>query len=120
MVLKMYWKCGVLCVADVFEQFRNSSLKNFGLFKSHNSSEPTLTWDAMVMFLKDIVKSVSQFSTKHWNTGLVSRGISLTSWGKGASIAWVGHLSSDGFTISIPYEVDPLLHWPALHLNYSY
>ena len=30
--------------------------------------------------------------------------------GEGASLALVGHLSSDGFTIEIPFGVDALLH----------
>ena len=38
-----------------------------------------------------------------WNTGLVSSGDSLTSWGEGASLALVGHPSSDGVTIKMPY-----------------
>ena len=42
------------------------------------------------------------------NTGLVSSGASLTSWGEGASLALVGHPSSDGVTIKMPYGVDVL------------
>ena len=38
---------------------------------------------------------------RHWNTGLVSSRVSLTSWGEGASLALVGHPSSDGITITI-------------------
>ena len=41
----------------------------------------------------------------HQNTALVSNGISLTLWGKGASLALIGHLSSDAVTIKITYEV---------------
>ena len=37
-------------------------------------------------------------------------GVSLTSWGEGVSLALVGHPSSDGVTINIPYGVDVLLH----------
>ena len=40
----------------------------------------------------------------------MSSGASLTSWGEGASLALVGHPSSDGVTIKIPYTVDVLLH----------
>ena len=39
---------------------------------------------------------------------------SLTSWGEGASLALVGHPSTDGITINMPYEVD-VLHQPASH-----
>ena len=39
---------------------------------------------------------------------------SLTSWGEGASLVLVGHPSSDGVMIKMPYEVD-VLHQPASH-----
>ena len=45
----------------------------------------------------------------------MSSGVSLTLWGEGASLALVGHTSSDGITIKIPYRVDVLLHRPATH-----
>ena len=41
---------------------------------------------------------------KYW-VGI--NGVNLTSWG-GASVALVGHPSSDGVTIKIPYGVDVL------------
>ena len=53
------------------------------------------------------------------NTGLLSSRVSLTSWGEGASLALVGHPSSDGVTIKMPYGVD-VLHRPALHPSVSY
>ena len=59
-------------------------------------------------------------STRHWNTGLVSSRVNLTSSGEGASLTLVSHPSVDGITIKIPYGVDVLLHWPALHLIFSY
>ena len=43
------------------------------------------------------------FPPRLWNAGLVSSGASLTSWGEGASLALVGHPSSDGITIKMPY-----------------
>ena len=52
--------------------------------------------------------------------GLVSIGVSLTSWGECASLALVGHPSSDGITIKITYGVDVLLYRPALHPIFSY
>ena len=45
----------------------------------------------------------------------MSSGVSLTSWGEGASLALVGHPSSDGVTIKILYGVDVLLQWPTSH-----
>ena len=53
------------------------------------------------------------------NQRLVSSGVSLTSWGEGASLALVGQLSSDVVTIKMPYEVD-VLHRPASHPIFSY
>ena len=44
-------------------------------------------------------------SPRHRNTGLVSSGVSLTSCGEGASLALVGHPSSDCITIKISYGV---------------
>ena len=49
----------------------------------------------------------------------VSSGATLTSWGEGASLSLVGHPSSDGITIKIPYGVD-VLHRPASHPIFSY
>ena len=43
---------------------------------------------------------------KKAENGLVSSEASLTSWGEGASLALVGHPSSDGVTIKMPYGVD--------------
>ena len=53
-------------------------------------------------------------------TGFVSSRVSLTWWGESASLALVGHPSSDGITLKIPYGVDVLLHQPALHPIFSY
>ena len=48
-------------------------------------------------------------SSRHWNTGLVSSGVSLTSWRDGAPLALVAHPSSDVVTIKLPFGVDVLL-----------
>ena len=61
----------------------------------------------------------STSSPRLWNTVLVSSGASLTSWGEGASLALVGHTSSDGVTIKITHGVD-VLHRPASHPIFSY
>ena len=63
--------------------------------------------------------NVRQFSLRHWNTGLVSSGASLASWGEGASLALVDHPSSDGVKVTMPYRVD-VLHRPALNPIFSY
>ena len=48
-------------------------------------------------------------NTRHSNTGLVSSGITLTSWEEG-----------DGMTTKRPYWVDVLLHQLASHPIFSY
>ena len=40
----------------------------------------------------------------------MSSGLSLTSWGKDASLALVGHPSGDGIMIKILYGLAVLLH----------
>ena len=48
----LYLKCYVLILPDVFEKFRNNSLKNYGLCLSHYLSAPGLSWDAMLKMTK--------------------------------------------------------------------
>ena len=65
--------------------------------------------------------SISQYLKdfpRHWNTGLVSSRGSLTSWGKGASLALVGDPFSDSATMRMLYQVD-VLHQPASHPIFS-
>ena len=50
---------------------------------------------------------------------LFSKSASLTSWGEGASLVLVGHPSSDGVMIKMPYGVD-VLHRPPSHPIFSY
>ena len=45
---ELYLKCDVLLLADVFEKFRNNSLKNYGLCPCHYLSKPGLSQDAML------------------------------------------------------------------------
>ena len=42
-------KCDVLLLADVFETFRNNSLKNYGLCSSPYLSTSALSCDAMLV-----------------------------------------------------------------------
>ena len=40
-------KCHVLLLVDVFEKFKNNSLKSYGLCPSHYLSTPGLSWDKL-------------------------------------------------------------------------
>ena len=55
----LYLKCDVLLLADVFEKFRNNSLKNYGLCPSHYLSAPALSCDAMLSMTKIKLELVS-------------------------------------------------------------
>ena len=48
----LYLKCDVLLLVDVFEEFRNNSLKNYGLCPSHHLSTLGLSWNAMLKMTK--------------------------------------------------------------------
>ena len=52
-------KCDILLLADVFEKFRNSSLKNYGLCPSHHLSTLALSWDAILNMTKVEVELTS-------------------------------------------------------------
>ena len=44
----LYLKTDVLLSCDVFENFINVCLKNYGLYPSHYFSSPGLSWDAVL------------------------------------------------------------------------
>ena len=48
----LYLKCDSLLLSDVFENFRNNSLKNYGLCLRHYLSAPGLSWNAMLKMTK--------------------------------------------------------------------
>ena len=50
--MKDYLKCDVFFLADIFENFRNNSLKNYGLCPSHYLKTPTLSWDVIANMTK--------------------------------------------------------------------
>ena len=47
-----YLKCEVLLLADMFEKFRNDSLKNYGWCSSYYFSVPSLSWSAKLKMAK--------------------------------------------------------------------
>ena len=48
----LYLKCDILLLTDVLENFRNNTLKNYGLCPCHYLSAPVLSWDAMLKMTK--------------------------------------------------------------------
>ena len=55
----LYLKCDVLLLGDVFEKFRNNSIKNHGLWPSHYLSAPSLSWDAILSMTKVKLELIS-------------------------------------------------------------
>ena len=55
----LYLKYDVLLSADEFENFRNNSLKNYGLCPSHYLSTQALSWDAMLNMTKVELELIS-------------------------------------------------------------
>ena len=49
---KLYLKCEVFLLADVFEKFRNKCLENYGMCPSHYLSTPALSWSAILHMTK--------------------------------------------------------------------
>ena len=54
----LYLKWDVLLLADVFEKFKNNSLKNFGLWLNRYFSAPGLSWDAILKMAKIELKLI--------------------------------------------------------------
>ena len=52
-------KCDALLLADVFENLRNSSVKNYGLCPSDYLSAPALSWDTILCMTKVEVELIS-------------------------------------------------------------
>ena len=100
------WSCGGILITNVLCKWEHLS----GVWSNSQSMG-----DMAVPHWLGVTLSLSQ---RLWNTGLVSSWASLTSWGEGASLALVGHPSSD-VTIKMPNGVD-VLHRPALHPISSY
>ena len=48
----LYLNCDVLLLADVFEKFRNNSLKNYGLCPNYYMRVRSLNWDVMFKMTK--------------------------------------------------------------------
>ena len=57
--LKSDIKSDILLLADVFENFRKTSLKNYGLDPCHYVTSPGLAWDAMLKMTKINLDSIT-------------------------------------------------------------
>ena len=58
-----YLKCDVLLLCDVFEKFRDMSLRYYDLDPCHYISSPSLSWDAMLLYTKIELDLVSDLET---------------------------------------------------------
>ena len=108
----------ILRKAKAVYEFSESKVKINLLFmddlKLYSQSEKGL--DSLVQTVRVFSEDVPP---RLGNTGLVSSRDTLTSWREGASLALIGHPSSDGITIKMPYGVD-VSHQPAYHAIFSY
>ena len=63
---ELYLKCDVLLLADVFEKFRNTSLRNYGLSPSHYLSTLGLSWYTILKMIKFKLELIPQ-GYKRWD-----------------------------------------------------
>ena len=66
----LYLKCDVLQLADVFETFRNTAMKEYKLDPAHYVSAPHLSWDAMLLSTKcslELLSDDAMYAMIHQN-----------------------------------------------------
>ena len=66
----LYLKCDVLQLADVFETFRNTAMKEYKLDPAHYVSAPHLSWDAMLLTTKcslELLSDDAMYTMIHQN-----------------------------------------------------
>jgi hypothetical protein len=66
----LYLKCDVLQLADVFETFRNTAMKEYKLDPAHYVSAPHLSWDAMLFSTKcslELLSDDAMYAMIHQN-----------------------------------------------------
>ena len=52
----LYMKCDTLLLSDIFDNFRNFSLKHYGLDPAHFTTAPGLSWSAALLLTKQILE----------------------------------------------------------------
>ena len=71
-------KCEVLLLADVFEKFRNNSLKNYRLCPNHYLNAPISSWDTVLNMTKVELELISDLDMYIFFEGM-SSGVSYIS-----------------------------------------
>ena len=75
----MYIKCDLLLLAGTFENFRNNSLKNYGLRSGHYLSESALNTVAMLNMIKVELELIPDADMYLFFEKVMRRGISYVS-----------------------------------------
>ena len=75
----LYLKYHVLLLANVFDKFRNNSLKNYGLYWSDYLSAPALSWDAKLNMTKAKLELISNPDMYIFFEKSMRRGVSYIS-----------------------------------------
>jgi len=55
-LIDLYMKCDTLLLSDIFDNFRNFSLKHYGLDPAHFTTAPGLSWSAALLLTKQILE----------------------------------------------------------------
>ena len=70
----LYLKTDVLSLADVFETFRDTSMKHYGLDPAHYYSAPGMSWDALMKLTKVLLTDIDSFfdrKSSAWRISMV-------------------------------------------------
>ena len=104
-IITYFWLKSIISLKKVPLMTNNTLMqtigfvKYFNIYNLCNHLSKITTGNICCLHEKHILQLL--FPPRQQNTRLVSSGTSLTSWGEGASLALVGHPSSDDVTIKI-------------------
>ena len=59
----LYLQFDVLLLTDMFEKFRNNSIKNYGFCPNHYLSAQDSCWDPIIKMKKVVIKLIKDFNT---------------------------------------------------------